>query len=268
MFDPRTIRGLILDLDGVLWLDAQAIGDLPGIFQRIGGLGLKVVLATNNATRTIRQHQEKVASFGVQVEPWQVVNSSQAAASYLKRRFPEGGGVFVVGEAALVTTLAEAGFHLAEREVAAVVGSMDRGLSYDKLRRATLLIRAGAVFVGTNPDRTFPTPEGLVPGAGAVLAILETASDVAPVICGKPSPEMYQIALERMGLRPDEALVVGDRAETDIAGAQALGCPCALVLSGVTSPAQAADWQPQPDWIEADLETVVRRLEAESAPGS
>lgn len=262
MFDPRKIRGLILDMDGVLWLDTQAIGDLPAIFERMARLGLKVVLATNNATRNIQQHMEKVASFGVQVEPWQVVNSSQAAASYLKRRFPEGGALFVVGEPALVTTLEEAGFHTADREVVAVVGSMDRGLSYDKLRKATLLIRAGAAFVGTNPDRTFPTPDGLVPGAGAVLAILEVASDVAPVICGKPSPEMYQIALERMGLRADEALVVGDRVETDIAGAQELGCPSALVLSGVTSPAQAAAWQPQPDWVLADLEAVVGRLEA------
>ena len=84
MFDPRKIRGLILDLDGVLWLDTQAIGDLPQIFRRIEALGLKVVLATNNATRTVQQHLAKVASFGVRLEPWQVVNSSQAAASYRK----------------------------------------------------------------------------------------------------------------------------------------------------------------------------------------
>lgn len=262
MLDVRTIRGLILDLDGVLWLDAQAIGDLPAIFGRIEKLGLQVVLATNNATRTVAQHLEKVASYGVQLAPWQVVNSSQAVASYLKHLYPDGGGVFVVGEAALVQTLAEAGFTPREQDVVAVVGSMDRGLSYARLRKATLLIRAGAHFVGTNPDRTFPTPEGLVPGAGSVLALIEVASDVAPVICGKPSPEMYRIALERMGLEAAETLVVGDRAETDIAGAQELGCPSALVLSGVTNAAQAAAWQPPPDWIEADLDAVVRRLES------
>ena len=261
MFDPRKIRGLILDLDGVLWLDTQPIGDLPDIFRRIGALGLKVVLATNNATRTVQQHLEKVASFGVRLEPWQVVNSAQAVASYLLHLYPQGGGVFVVGEPALVETLAEAGFTHREADVVAVVGSMDRAMSFSKLKQATLLIRAGAVFVGTNPDRTFPTPEGLIPGSGSLLALLEVASDVAPVICGKPSPEMYAIALERMGLTAGEALVVGDRSETDITGAQVLGCPCALVLSGVTSPAQASAWQPQPDWIEADLEAVVRRLE-------
>jgi 4-nitrophenyl phosphatase len=260
MFDPHMIRGLILDMDGVLWLDTQAIGDLPQIFARLAARGLQVLLATNNATRTIQQYVEKVASFGVALEPWQVVNSSQAAASYLQDRYPQGGGVFVVGMPALVETLSEAGFAHRDTDVLAVVGSMDRTVSYEKLKTATLLIRAGAHFVATNTDRTFPTPEGLAPGAGALLAALETASDVKPVVCGKPSPRMYEIAMQRMGLSPEETLVVGDRAETDIAGAQELGCPCALVLSGVTSPAQAAAWQPAPDWIEADLEAVVRRL--------
>ena len=260
MFDPREIRGLILDMDGVLWLDTQAIGDLPGIFAHIARRGLQVVLATNNATRTIEQYVEKVASFGVQLEPWQVVNSSQAAAGYLQQRYPQGGGVFVVGMPALVETLAQAGFPHRETEVLAVVGSMDRTVSYEKLKTATLLIRAGAHFVATNTDRTFPTPEGLAPGAGALLAALEAASDVTPVVCGKPSPRMYEMAMQRMRLNAGQVLVVGDRAETDIAGAQELGCPCALVLSGVTSPAQAQAWQPAPEWIEADLEAVVRRL--------
>ncbi len=258
------IRGLILDMDGVLWKDTQAIGSLPVIFRMIEALNLQVVLATNNATRTVRQHLDKVATFGVVLEPWQLVNSSQAVTSYLHHLYPEGGPVFVVGEAALVETLELAGFWPAEKDVVAVVGSIDRTLSYEKLSKATLLIRAGAQFVGTNPDRTFPTPAGQVPGSGAVLAALEAASGVQPFICGKPSPAMYEIALERMGLEAGETLVIGDRPETDIAGAQALGCPNALVLSGVTSPDQAAAWQPQPDWVEADLEAVVRRLGEEN----
>jgi 4-nitrophenyl phosphatase len=210
--------------------------------------------------RTIHQHLDKVASFGVALEPWQVVNSSQAVASYLHHLHPQGGPVFVVGEPALVETLEAAGFWLAEKDVVAVVGSIDTRVSYGKLRTATLLIRAGAPFVATNPDRTFPTPAGLVPGAGAILASIEAATDVKPVICGKPLPAMYEIALERMVLAAHEVLVVGDRAETDIVGAQALGCPCALVLSGVTTPAQAAALQPQPDWMEADLTAVIERL--------
>jgi 4-nitrophenyl phosphatase len=137
---------------------------------------------------------------------------------------------------------------------------MDRCLTYDQLARATLLIRSGLPFIGTNPDRSFPTPQGLVPGVGAILAAVETASDVKPVIVGKPQPEMYRFALERLGLTPQETLVVGDRAETDILGAQKIGCRTALVLSGVTSPQAAQDWKPAPDWIGPDLTSLLLDL--------
>jgi 4-nitrophenyl phosphatase len=142
-----------------------------------------------------------------------------------------------------------------------VVAGLDRTLTYDKLTQAALLIREGSLFIGTNPDRTYPMPGGrLVPGAGAVLAALEAATDVAPVIIGKPAPEMYQVAMERLGTLAGETLVVGDRLETDIAGAQALGCQTALVLSGVTTQAAALAWEPAPDWIEANLTELLDRL--------
>jgi 4-nitrophenyl phosphatase len=138
-----------------------------------------------------------------------------------------------------------------------VVVGIDRQLSYEKLCRATLLIRSGVPFIGANPDRTFPTPEGLIPGAGAILAAIETATSVKPLIMGKPSPAMYQLALERLGTSPAETLVVGDRLETDIAGAQVIGCRTALVLSGVTSEADAYAWQPPPDFIARNLASLV-----------
>jgi 4-nitrophenyl phosphatase len=140
-----------------------------------------------------------------------------------------------------------------------VVAGMDRKLTYDKLRRATLLIRAGAPFIGTNPDKTFPVPEGLIPGAGSILAALETATGVTPLIMGKPSPAMYEVALMRLGTSPAETLVIGDRLETDIEGAQKIGCRTGLVLSGVTTAVQARLWKPQPDIIAENLESIVKR---------
>ncbi|MBN2147344.1 MAG: HAD-IIA family hydrolase [Anaerolineales bacterium] len=257
LLDLSSIQALILDMDGVLWRSQEPIGDLPAIFAQIARRGWKVVLATNNATRSISMYVERMASFGVQVAPWQVVNSAQAAARFLQRRFPQGGAVFAVGERGVQEALEEHGFHLAETNVLAVVSSMDRSLSYEKLRRATLLIRGGALFVATNPDRTFPTPEGLIPGAGSILSLLEAASDQQPIVCGKPAPEMYLIALERLAVSPAHTLVVGDRPETDIAGAQAIGCRTALVLSGVVGPQEASCWQPPPDLIIEDLTTLV-----------
>lgn len=252
-----SIRALILDMDGVLWKSTQAIGNLPGIFTQISSQGWRVALATNNATLSVDQYLAKLQGFGVSLEAWQIVNSSQAAAHYLKQKHPQGGSVYIVGEEGLILTLESSGFHLDTRDVLAVVAGMDRGLTFEKLRIATLLIRSGAPFIGTNPDRTFPTPEGQVPGAGSILAALETATDTSPVIVGKPSPEMYRVALERLGATPDQTLVVGDRLETDIAGAQALGCLTGLVLSGVTSPAAARAWSPAPDFIAEDLSRLL-----------
>jgi 4-nitrophenyl phosphatase len=255
-----SIRAFVLDMDGVIWRANQPIGDLPWIFSRLKTGGYQVVLATNNSTLTPALYVQKLKGFGVELERWQVINSSQTAAHYLKQRFPDGGPVYVLGEVGLVEALNEEGFIHQEREVKAVVAGMDRQLNFEKLKQATMLIRAGALFVGTNPDVTFPTPEGLIPGAGAILAALETATSVKPVVVGKPSPQMYRVALQRLKLPPELVLVVGDRIETDIVGAQQIGCRSALVLSGVTSREDAEKWRPAPDLIAADLTGVVNSL--------
>jgi 4-nitrophenyl phosphatase len=254
------IKGLILDMDGVLWRDDQPIGDLPAIFSEISRRNLKVILATNNATLSVEQYQKKLNHFGVSIEASQIVNSALAAAHYLAERFPQKGNVFIIGEQGLIQTLSEHGFHHSLENVIAVVVALDRNLTFEKLRRATQLIRAGIPFIGTNPDRTFPTPEGLIPGAGSILAALEASTEVKPVIVGKPSPEMYKLAIARLHTSPEETLVVGDRLETDIVGAQSLGCRSALVLSGVTHLAKAVLWDPAPDFIEPDLASLLERL--------
>jgi 4-nitrophenyl phosphatase len=259
-FDPTKINAMILDMDGVLWRSNQPIGDLSAIFTDIEKLGWKVVLATNNATKSIGQFLKKLESFGVKLEPWQIINSAQATAHHLHQQHPQGGNVYVVGEPGLVETLEEKGFSHSEDNPLAVVVALDRGINYEKLRTATLLIRSGVPFIGTNPDRTFPTPDGQVPGAGSILATIEVATDVKPLVIGKPNPAMYQFALERMGAALDETLVVGDRLETDIAGAQNLGSPCALVLSGVTDEKTAWEWEPSPDIIAGNLGNIIRDL--------
>jgi 4-nitrophenyl phosphatase len=256
----KNLKGAILDMDGVLWRGAQPLGNLPAIFTTMKTKGLRVILATNNATATAEQYLAKMQDFGVALEAWQVINSSQAAAHYLSRRLETGTPVYVIGEEGLGSALTEAGFVIRPDGAKAVIVGMDRKLTYDKLRIATLLIRSGVPFIATNPDRTFPVPEGLVPGAGSIVAAVETATDVKPKVVGKPEPEMYLAALERLGTPLEETLVVGDRLETDIAGAQAIGCPTALVLSGVTSEEQAHLWSPPPDWILPDLTTLAGML--------
>jgi len=258
--DNHPITALILDMDGVLWKENQPIGDLPRIFDQIKRKDIKVTLATNNATQSAEQFLLKVKGFGVTLDIDQIINSSQAAGHYLRKLHPGGGAVYIVGEQGLSTTLGRYGFKHGEVDVLAVVAGLDRSFTYEKLAKATELIHTGVKFIGTNSDSSLPTPTGLVPGAGAILAAIEAATDVKPEIVGKPSPEMYRLAMDRMHTSPDQTLVVGDRLETDIAGGQSIGCPCALVLSGVTKLEMAQRWTPAPDWIIADLAALVEEL--------
>ncbi len=254
------ITGIILDMDGVIWKENQPIGDLPNIFTEIRRKGLRFTLATNNAVRTIPAFMEKLAAMGVEVQPQEIINSAMAAAHILKEKFPQGGPVYMVGEEGLTTALAEKGFYPSDDHVLAVVAGLDRRFTFKKLFRANHHIRCGAFFIGTNPDRTFPTPNGFVPGAGSILAAIEAASETIPFIAGKPSPGLYNLALERLGTPLENTLAIGDRLETDILGAQQMGCRSALVLSGVTTMEMAVKWQPQPDLIGEDLAGIINQL--------
>ncbi len=260
MASPASIRSLILDMDGVLWRSFQPIGDLPRVFGAIQSRGWNLMLATNNATRAPEEYVEKLQDLGVAISPEQVINSGIVTAFYLEKHFPQGGPLYVVGEQGLINVLAAAGFfHTGAQKPLAVVVGLDRRFDYEKMNVASCWVREGVPFIGTNPDATFPTPQGLVPGAGAVIKAVETASGVQPSWMGKPSPEMYRVAMQQLGTTPQETLVAGDRLETDIAGGQALGCLTGLVLSGVTSSEQAACWKPQPDWIAADLTELLEK---------
>lgn len=258
---PDAIRALILDMDGVLWRAEEPIGDLPAIFRQIEARGLKVVFATNNATRTAEMYVERLAGFGVRVEPWQVVTSAMAAAHILSKRFPHGGPVFAIGERGIMDALHKEGFTalpVAEAPAAqAVLAGIDRQITFEKVREATLLVRAGKPFYATNPDKTFPTPRGEIPGAGAWVSVIITASGIEPIYAGKPYPYLLELALQRLGTHPAETLVVGDRLETDIQGGQAVGCPTALVLSGVSTQSEADAWAQPIEIIAPDLATLV-----------
>ena len=257
---PSHIKSLIIDMDGVIWRSDASIGDLAAIFARIRARGLKFVFATNNSTKTSEQYVARLKEFGVEVEPWQVVTSSQAAAHAMGQQFPPGTKVFMIGEEGLRIPLEERGFEVLSTEDApqarAVVMGLDRGVNFQKLVEATLLVRSGIPFYGTNTDKTFPTPRGQIPGAGAWISVITTATNVEPIVAGKPFPFLMDLSMERLGTQPQETLVIGDRLETDIAAGQAVGCPTALVLSGVSTREQSESWEPKIDLVAEDLASL------------
>ena len=258
---PNHIKSLILDMDGVIWRADMPIGDLPSIFNRIRERGLKFVFATNNATKTLEQYVARLSGLGVEVEPWQVITSAQAVSHILTRQFPRGTKIFMIGEDGIRQALETNGYDVVAVEDApqaeAVVMGVDREVNFQKMSEATYLVRRGVPFYATNPDKTFPTPRGEIPGAGAWYSVVVTATGVQPTVAGKPYPFLMELALEKLGTTKEETLVVGDRLETDIAAGQGVGCPTALVLSGVSTRQQADNWRPAPDLIAEDLSKLV-----------
>ena len=258
----RKLRGLVIDMDGVLWHGDNPMPGLHEFFDILKRRELKFVLATNNNTRTPEGFVQKARKLGVEVSPEQVVTAAVATVHYLCSNYPPGSRIHVLGEAALKGLISAAGFTLAETNVSAVVATMDRQLTYEMLKRATLLIRAGADYIGPNPDPSYPTPEGIVPGGGAILAAISAASDRQPLIIGKPESWMFQICLERMQLGVDETSSLGDRLATDIAGGQRLGMKTILVLSGVSAAADLDSSAIQPTWVFSGIEELARALQS------
>lgn len=261
------IRHLILDMDGVLWRGETPIVDLPAVFAALWELEIGFVLATNNATKTAQQYQEKLRRLGVDLPARQILNSAEATAGYLRRHYPAQETVYVIGEEGLRRALQAQGFRVLpagaeedappdETDAAVVVAGLDRAFNYDKLAEAGRLIRNGAAFIGTNPDPSFPSERGPLPGAGAILAAISAVTGVTPTIIGKPGRALFAEALRRLNGSPANTAMVGDRLSTDIAGAQAAGLPAILLLSGVTSEEELAGSPIKPDWVFADLRAL------------
>ena len=256
MINLSAIRHLIIDMDGVLWHGDHSLPQTPRFFTTLRALGIRFVLATNNASKTVEDYQSKLAGFGVHVELDEIMTSPQATAAYLKQTAPDAR-IYAIGEMGLVRELQRQGLVVVPQDQPAgathVVVGWDRSLTYAKLVEACLLIRAGAVFIGTNPDVTYPDARGIVPGNGATLALLRAATDIDPIIIGKPQPDMIIQSMQRMGGTPQDTAVIGDRLDTDIAGGQRAGVPTILVLSGVTDRSLAAASPIQADVIFEDV---------------
>jgi 4-nitrophenyl phosphatase len=258
---PTNIKALILDMDGVVWRSDTPIGDLPSIFKRIEARGLKYVFATNNGSKTPEQYAGRFKEFGVEIKPEQIVTSAICVAHMLGQKFPDRGKVFMIGGDGIRIALEQQGFEILSiehaQEAQTFVMGIDWAITFQKMVEATLLVRRGVPFYATNPDKTFPTPRGEIPGAGAWISVITTATGREPIYAGKPLPYLMELALERLGTRKEETLVVGDRLETDIAAGQAVGCPTALMLSGVSTRERADQWKPKIDIIAESLTDLV-----------
>lgn len=251
---------LILDMDGVIWRNKIPIGKLDEIFQRLLSARFNYVFATNNSTKTVSEYRNILEGFGIPVSDGQIFTSGLVTAKTLKGIFSPGSEIFVIGMSGLKETIKSEGFIIGSQNPAAVVVGLDQSFTYQDIKIAVQLIMEGLPFFGTNPDVALPTTDGFLPGTGSILAAIQAASGIGPIIIGKPQPLIFRQALEYLQTSPDETLVVGDRLTTDIVGGQAVSCKTALVLSGVSRREEAEQWFPKIDYIADDLTGLLEVL--------
>lgn len=254
---------VVCDLDGVVYRGRAA---LPHASEVLGDLSRPVVYATNNASRPAAEVAAHLRDLGLPVAAGDVVTSSMAGADHLAKLLPAGADVLAVGGTGVSDALRRVGLSPVERDtdgVAAVLQGYGAQVTAADLAEAAYAVERGAMWVATNSDETLPTDRGIAPGNGALVAAVSHATGTGPQVVGKPNPPLYLLCAARLGVAPTRTLAVGDRLDTDIAGAVAARMESLLVLTGVDGLLEAALAQPseRPTWVSTDLRALVWPLE-------
>jgi glycerol-1-phosphatase len=253
--------GLLIDLDGVVWIGREPVPGAAEALAALIGDGKPIVFVTNNPGRPASTYAERLRAIGVPAEEGQIITAGMVTAALAAERAGEGVGTFVIGAPAFKDTAASAGLELldgeAARDAGAVLVSGHRDFDYEELLTATLALQRGAMLFATSRDPTLPMPGGPWPGTGAVLAAVETASGAVAEIGGKPERHLFELARERLPTDGRVAMV-GDRIASDIEGGRRAGLATVLVLSGASTRAEAEAADPAPDHVADDLAALLR----------
>lgn len=251
------IRGYILDMDGVLYRGDTVIPGVAEFLAELDASGIAYTMATNNSTNSQMDYVRKLERMGITVPVESIFTSAIATATYLRSTYLEGTSIYVVGMTALREAIFGDGyFRPAETDAQVVVSGADFELHYSSLRTACLAIRDGADYVATNADTTFPTEAGLIPGSGAIVAALVAATNVKPTVVGKPSPVLVESCLTAMGLEPGQAVMLGDRLDTDILAGRDAGTRTVMVLTGVHGHADITAFGIEPELVVPTLDDL------------
>ncbi|MDW8052588.1 MAG: HAD-IIA family hydrolase [Armatimonadota bacterium] len=249
----------VFDLDGVVYRGRRALPHAVEVLNLLLDSGRQVFFVTNNSGATRQQYADRLRALGIPAHPEQFITSGWATALYLQQAFGPNARIFVVGEPGLKEEIRAAGFEVVDQVEPhlpeAVVVGIDRSFTYERLAQAQYAILNGARFIATNADATYPAEDRLLPGAGALVAAIAAATERRPLVIGKPNPQILLPFIEQGVIQPERTLLVGDRLDTDIALANALHIPCALVLTGVSTrdDVACAPLEHLPQWVLNDL---------------
>lgn len=245
-------KSYLMDMDGVIVRGQELIPGADRFIEKLRRGGHKFLVLTNSSEFTPGDLRHRLRHAGVDIPEEGLYTSALATAAFLQRQKP-GGTAFVLGEAGVTHALHEVGYVLSERDPDYVVVGESRSYNFVRISQALRLVRAGARLIATNPDVIGPTESGPIPACGALAALLESASGVKPYFVGKPNPLMMRTALRRLDEHSENAVMVGDRMDTDIVAGMESGMETVLVLSGVTQREEVERFPYQPSRIVASL---------------
>ena len=250
----------ILDLDGTMYRGSEKIEEAPRFIEELELRGQDYLFLTNNSTKTPQDVVDHLAHFGIRTVPEKVYTTSVLTAHYIVQQ-KKNPAVYVIGEKALRQSLLEAGCRLVSeekdlKECDFVVMGLDREVTYEKLAKATIAVKLGAVFISTNADKALPTERGLLPGNGSLTAVVQTATGQKPTYIGKPEPFMLDIILQEKGLTKADVLMIGDNYDTDILSGIRFGCDTIHVNTGVTKKEDVEEKELKPTYIVNNLDEL------------
>ena len=245
-------RGYLIDMDGVIYRGSDVI---PGAVEFIHALrenDIPFLFLTNNSSRTQRDVATKLARMGFEVEERHIYTCAMATASFLARQKPMGTA-FVIGEGGLLNALYAQGYSIVDHDPDYVVIGEGRSFNFEMVETAVKMVSTGAKLIATNPDPNCPTPEGIRPGCGAIVSMIEIATGIKSFSVGKPNPIMMRAARKELGLSADETTMIGDTMETDILGGVQMGYRTVLVLSGGTQEDELERYAYRPDLVASSI---------------
>lgn len=240
-------KAVCLDLDGTVYKGAKIIPEALHFIEKLQQDGIEPYYVTNNSSMTAEQFTQKLSAMGIATKPNQIMTSSLASAKYCKEHY-EGATVMMIGEVGLKAALQTEGIIVTKTNPDVVIVGIDHTISYDKLAQASLAIQSGAHFIATNKDKALPTEQGLVPGNGSFVKLLETATGVEAIEVGKPASHMLHF-IQQKGYRKEEMIMIGDNYDTDIQAGIRFGIDTIHVGGGVTSVADVLKKMEQPTYM-------------------
>ncbi|SEQ30122.1 TIGR01457 family HAD-type hydrolase [Piscibacillus halophilus] len=243
----KNYKSYLIDLDGTMYKGKSKIPEADGFIQELQSRNIPFMFVTNNSSRTPEVTVEKLKNFGIHADVNQVMTASLATANYIQQEKPDATA-FVIGEVGLTEALEQKGIQIVDHNPDYVVIGIDRHNTYRKIRDACLFVQNGAKFVATNPDIKVPTEKGLVPGNGAFVNLIENVTGIKPEVVGKPSGLMLQIALDKLGIPVEDAIMVGDNYHTDILAGIRAGMDTLHVQTGVTTKDELTQFGTQPTY--------------------